>query len=66
MTIKTFPFGVVGLALALAGLVGFSLAPDALWVVTLAEGLALVCLVAFLVREVKNLFRSSLDPHGCQ
>jgi len=55
MTIKTIPFGVVGLALALAGLVGFSLAPDALWVVTLAEGLGLVCLVAFLVLHFERL-----------
>lgn len=55
MTIKTLPFGVMGMALALAGLVGISLAPDALWLVTLCEGLALACLIAFLVVHFERL-----------
>jgi ABC-type uncharacterized transport system involved in gliding motility auxiliary subunit len=55
MTVKTIPFGVMGIALALAGLVGFSLAPDALWLVTLCEGLALLCLIAFVVVHFETL-----------
>src|SRR5262245_24397266 len=55
MTVKTIPFGVMGIALALAGMVGFSLAPDALWLVTLCEGLALLCLIAFVVVHFETL-----------
>ena len=55
MTVKTIPFGAMGIALALAGLVGFSLAPDALWLVTLCEGLALLCLIAFVVVHFETL-----------
>jgi len=55
MTLKELPLGVVGTALALAGLVAYSLAPDALWLVTLCEGLALVCLIAFVVLHFETL-----------
>jgi ABC-type uncharacterized transport system involved in gliding motility auxiliary subunit len=55
MTVKTLPFGVMGMALALAGLVGYSLAPDALWLVALCEGLALVCLIAFVIVHFETL-----------
>ena len=55
MTVKTIPFGVMGIALALAGLVGFSFAPEALWLVTLCEGLALLCLIAFFVVHFETL-----------
>ncbi|HJU06129.1 MAG TPA: DUF4350 domain-containing protein [Nitrospiraceae bacterium] len=41
--------GAIGAGLALGGLVAYSIAPDMLWLVTLLEGLALVCLVAFFV-----------------
>jgi ABC-type uncharacterized transport system involved in gliding motility auxiliary subunit len=49
MNLSTLPLGVIGIALAVAGMVGYSLAPDKLWLVTLAEGLALLCLVLFFV-----------------
>lgn len=55
MTIKTLPLGVIGMALAVAGLVGYSLAPDMLWLVTLCEGLALICLIAFFIVHVESL-----------
>jgi ABC-type uncharacterized transport system involved in gliding motility auxiliary subunit len=41
--------GAIGAGLALGGLVAYSIAPDKLWLVTLLEGLALVCLVVFFV-----------------
>ncbi|HEY6973388.1 MAG TPA: Gldg family protein, partial [Nitrospiraceae bacterium] len=55
MTLKALPLGVIGMALALAGLIGYSLAPDALWLVTLCESLALVCLIAFVVVHFETL-----------
>ena len=36
MNLRSLPLGVIGIALALAGLVGYSLAPTKLWLVTLA------------------------------
>ena len=36
------------MALAAAGMIAYSLAPDKLWLVTLTEGLALLCLILFL------------------
>jgi gliding motility-associatede transport system auxiliary component len=55
MTVKTLPFGVIGFALAVAGLVGYSLAPDMLWLITLCEGLALICLIAFCFVHFETL-----------
>ena len=49
MTLKTLPLGVIGVALAVAGMIGYSLAPDKLWLATLAEGVALLCLTLFFV-----------------
>lgn len=47
MNLKTLPLGVIGIALAIAGVIGYSLAPDRLWLASLAEGLALLCLTVF-------------------
>ncbi len=47
--------GVLGGGLAVAGLVAYSLAPDQLWLVTLCEGLALVCLIVFFVAHFETL-----------
>lgn len=47
--------GVIGAGLAVAGLVAYSLAPDQLWLVTLCEGLALVCLVLFFVAHFETV-----------
>ena len=49
MNLRTLPLGVIGIALAVAGMIGYSLAPDKLWVVSVAEALALVCLIAFFI-----------------
>lgn len=49
MNLRTLPLGVIGIALAVAGMIGYSLAPDKLWVVSVAETLALLCLIAFFI-----------------
>ncbi|HXF91212.1 MAG TPA: DUF4350 domain-containing protein [Nitrospiraceae bacterium] len=55
VTRSTVPIGIVGAGLAVAGLVAYSLAPDKLWLVTLCEGLALVCLIVFFVIHFEAL-----------
>ncbi|MCX5721226.1 MAG: GldG family protein [Nitrospirae bacterium] len=52
---KTIPLGVIGMALALAGAVGYSLAPEKLWLVTLMEGAALLCLLLFAIVHFSRL-----------
>ena len=47
--------GVLGGALGVAGLIAYSVAPGQLWLVTLCEGIALICLVAFFVAHVESL-----------
>jgi len=49
MNFKTIPLGVIGVVLAVVGAIGYSLAPEKLWLVTLLEGLALFCLILFVV-----------------
>ena len=49
MSLKSFPLGILGIALAAGGMIAYSLRPDLLWAVTIAEGLGLVCLIAFFV-----------------
>jgi gliding motility-associatede transport system auxiliary component len=49
MNLQSIPLGVVGIALAVAGMVAYSLAPEKLWLVTLTEALALLCLILFFV-----------------
>lgn len=55
MNLKTFPLGIAGTVLAVAGLVSYSVRPDLLWVVTVAEGLALLCLIAFFVLHFETV-----------
>lgn len=55
MTLKSLPLGVMGSLLALAGMIGYQLAPEHLWIVTTLEGLALVCLILFFVAHAKAL-----------
>lgn len=43
------------MALALAGAVGYSLAPEKLWLVTLMEGAALLCLLLFAIVHFSRL-----------
>src|SRR2546430_16880383 len=47
--------GVLGGALGVAGLIAYSVAPGQLWLVTLCEGIALICLVAFFLAHVESL-----------
>ena len=49
MNLKTIPLGVIGVALAVAGAIGYSLAPEKLWLVAFLEGSALLCLILFFV-----------------
>lgn len=49
MSLKSFPLGILGVALGLGGMITYSLRPDWLWAVTITEGLALGCLVLFFV-----------------
>jgi ABC-type uncharacterized transport system involved in gliding motility auxiliary subunit len=49
MNLQSLPLGVIGIALAIAGIVGYSLAPDKLWLISVAEALALLCLIVFFV-----------------
>ncbi len=55
MTRVTSTLGVIGLVLAVAGFVAYSVAPDTLWLVTLCEGLALACLVIYAVVHFQQL-----------
>lgn len=55
MNLKTLPLSAFGTVLAVAGLAGYSLRPDLLWAVTLAEGLALICLIVFFVLHFETL-----------
>lgn len=50
------PFiGLLGGLLAVFGLVAYSLAPENLWLVTLLEGAALVCLILFFVTHFERV-----------
>ena len=55
MKLKTVPLGVIGVSLALAGLIGYHLAPEQVWMVTALEGAALICLVLFFVVHLETL-----------
>lgn len=47
--------GIVGASLGVAGLVAYSLAPEKLWLVSLCEGLALICLIIFFVLHFETV-----------
>jgi ABC-type uncharacterized transport system involved in gliding motility auxiliary subunit len=55
MNLTSFPLGILGVVLGLGGMIAYSLRPDWLWAVTLAEGLALVCLAAFFVLHAETV-----------
>ena len=55
MNLKTIPLGVIGVALAVAGAIAYSLVPEKLWLVTLMEGSALLCLILFFVVHFSGL-----------
>jgi len=49
MNVKSLPFGIIGLVLALGGAISYSLRPNLLWAVTLVELSALICLIGFFI-----------------
>ena len=55
MTRRTIPVGALGIGLAVAGFIAYSLVPDKLWLVSLLEGLALVCLIWFFANHFDRL-----------
>ncbi|HEX8751028.1 MAG TPA: hypothetical protein VF732_07930, partial [Nitrospira sp.] len=55
MSLKNLPLGVIGIAMAVAGMIGYHFAPEKLWLVTLAEGLALLCLILFLIVHLESV-----------
>jgi ABC-type uncharacterized transport system involved in gliding motility auxiliary subunit len=55
MNLKTLPLGVIGLALAVAGMIGYLFSPEQIWIVTGAEALALLCLLLFFIVHVETL-----------
>ena len=65
MSLKVLPLGIIGTVLAVAGLIAYSLSPDLLWAVTIAEGLALLCLVLFFVLhfDAVKAFSSRRSTH---
>ncbi|MFO0767445.1 MAG: GldG family protein [Nitrospiraceae bacterium] len=54
MTRHNLPIGAIGTGLALAGMIGYTLAPDKLWLVTLCEALALLCLTWFFIAHLEQ------------
>lgn len=55
MKLQSLPLGIIGIALAVAGMVGYSLRPEKLWLVTAAEGLALLSLILFFVAHFQSV-----------
>ena len=55
MTLKTIPLGVIGVVLAAAGAIGYSVAPEKLWLVGILEGSALLSLIIFVVVHFSGL-----------
>ncbi|BCA56699.1 conserved membrane protein of unknown function [Nitrospira sp. KM1] len=55
MILTRLPFGLIGIALAISGLVAYSLVPDSMWLVTPVEGLALACFIATLALRFDSL-----------
>ncbi|HXV67667.1 MAG TPA: hypothetical protein VD738_01985, partial [Nitrospira sp.] len=52
---QSFPLGILGLVLGIGGMIAYSLRPDALWAVTVAEVLALVSLILFFVLHFETV-----------
>ena len=55
MNLKTIPLGVIGVVSAAAGAISYSLVPEKLWIATLLEVAALLCLVTFVVVHFSGL-----------
>ncbi len=55
MNLKSLPLGLLGVVLGLGGMIAYSLRPYWLWTITIAEGLALVCLMLFFVLHFETV-----------
>ncbi|NGZ97899.1 MAG: hypothetical protein CV089_17545, partial [Nitrospira sp. WS110] len=55
MNLKSVPLGLIGILLGIGGMVAYSLRPDWLWAVTIAEGAALLSLVLFFVLHFETV-----------
>ena len=55
MNLKSLPFGLIGVVLAIGGMIAYSLRPDWLWGITIAEGAALISLVLFFVLHFETV-----------
>ncbi len=55
MNLKSIPLGLIGVLLGIGGMIAYSLRPDWLWAVTIAEGAALLSLVLFFVLHFETV-----------
>ncbi len=55
MNLRSFPLGILGILIGIGGMVAYSLRPDWVWGVTIAEGLALACLISFFVLHFETV-----------
>ncbi|MBK9308058.1 MAG: GldG family protein [Nitrospira sp.] len=55
MSLKSIPLGLIGVALGIGGMIAYSLRPDWLWAVTIAEGATLLSLVLFFVLHFETV-----------
>lgn len=55
MNLGSFPLGLIGIVLGIGGMIAYTLRPDWLWAVTIAEGAALLSLVLFFVLHFETV-----------
>ncbi|NGZ98596.1 MAG: hypothetical protein CV089_21175 [Nitrospira sp. WS110] len=55
MNLRSIPLGLIGVILGIGGMVAYSLRPDWLWAVTIAEGAALLSLALFFVLHFETV-----------
>ncbi|MBX3303649.1 MAG: GldG family protein [Nitrospira sp.] len=55
MNLRSIPLGLIGVLLGIGGMIAYSLRPDWLWAVTIAEGTALISLVLFFVLHFETV-----------
>lgn len=55
MNLPSIPLGLIGVLLGVGGMIAYSLRPDWLWAVTIAEGTALLSLVLFFVLHFETV-----------
>jgi ABC-type uncharacterized transport system involved in gliding motility auxiliary subunit len=55
MNLRSIPLGLIGIVLGVGGMIAYSLRPDWLWAVTIAEGAALLSLVLFFVLHFETV-----------